>query len=452
MLVPSEPAYKAHSNRYHFVFSHKSQQIFFLHHLVIGLALDIGLHKDYQPLNFPHRPKPTPPSPQERRERERAFLGCYYLSSTYVHVSHLDPLYTNKVRIGAGLQKPNLLKHTSCMTEWAQNLKNDREYDTDETICHLITLRQLDDQVQDTLYSATAVNLPLSDARTLMHVRFLENQLDAWKSESQGAGAQRCEPASNTNVSNLSVDKALVLNLSSSFTDMLLHNVALRTSTSEDSLPTVGSTQLNALLSALEAGKLYFDSLLSFPLEEYYLISFSEWMRLPTVLLTVARLCMPSDAHVAIGWDFKAAQERVRLDLCLEALCYRMQQLSTYDRGKQSHPDFWYAMRVINDLTKNWYMRKIKPPSSSHLASNGSTGPAGPCPTPSSDSSLPNFSMGMGMGMDMGNTGMHMGEYDDGDPFAFVKDLDVDMEQFFDMGIWGDESYNGMGFGGGMPC
>jgi hypothetical protein len=74
---------RANNNRYHFVFSHKTQQIFFLHHLVIGLALDIGLHQDYQPLQFPHRPKPTSPSPQNHRERERAFLGCYYLSSMY---------------------------------------------------------------------------------------------------------------------------------------------------------------------------------------------------------------------------------------------------------------------------------------------------------------------------------------------------------------------------------
>lgn len=79
------------------------------------------------------------------------------------------------------------------MTEWALNLKQQREYDSDETICHLITLRQLDDQVQDTLYNGSAVDLPLSDGRTLMHVRFLETKLDAWKRESQGAGAQRCE-------------------------------------------------------------------------------------------------------------------------------------------------------------------------------------------------------------------------------------------------------------------
>jgi hypothetical protein len=184
---------EAHLNRYHYVFSHKTQQIFFLHHLVIGLALDIGLHRDYQPLNFPHRPRPAPPSPQDQRERERAFLGCYYLSSMYVCRSLLSCCVLTGTRIGAGLQKPNLLKHTPYMTEWAQSLKREREYDSDETISHLITLRQLDDQVQDTLYSDSAKDLPLSDARTLMHVRFLENQLDAWKRDSQDAGAQRCK-------------------------------------------------------------------------------------------------------------------------------------------------------------------------------------------------------------------------------------------------------------------
>jgi hypothetical protein len=167
----------AYSRRYHFVFSHKTQQIFFLHHLVIGLALDIGLHQDYQPLNFPHRPKPPLPSPQDQRERQRAFLGCYYLSSM----------------IGAGLQKPNLLKHTSHMAEWARNLRQEREYESDETISHLVTLRQLDDQVQDTLFTGPATDLPLSDTRTLMHIRFLEGQLDTWRRESQHAGERRCK-------------------------------------------------------------------------------------------------------------------------------------------------------------------------------------------------------------------------------------------------------------------
>jgi len=231
-----------------------------------------------------------------------------------------------------------------------------------------------------------------------------------------------------------------------------MHSVALRTSSGLDLSSTVDSTQLNALLSALEAGKRFLDALLSYPAHEYHLISFSEWMRLPTVIMTVAKLCMPNDAHAA-GWEIKAAQDRVRLDLCLESLCYRMQQLSTYDKAKQTHPDFWYAMRFINDLTKAWYIRRIKPSTSSQPTPSGPTGHAGSersgpgadaLPTPSTDQDFSTFSMGAG------TASMAMGADGSGDPFAFMKDLDFDMEQFLDMGIWSDDTYNSMGFGGGV--
>lgn len=243
----------------------------------------------------------------------------------------------------------------------------------------------------------------------------------------------------------ISADACVVLDLSSSFTEMLLHSVALRPQPASER-PTVNdSTRLNALLSALEAGKRFLDALLSFPIHEYHLVSFSEWMRLPTVLMTVARLCIPANAHDTAGWDVKAAQERVRLDLCLESLCYRMQQLSTYDKTKQPHPDFWYAMRFINDLTKAWYLRRIKPDISYQPTPRTNFDQAADnFPTPSSDNIHQNFAS---VGIHSGEAGMGLAG-DNGDPFAFMKDLDFDMEQFFDMGIWDDASYNSLGLGG----
>jgi hypothetical protein len=226
---------------------------------------------------------------------------------------------------------------------------------------------------------------------------------------------------------------------------MLLHSVALRTSPNGEPSITTDSTQLSALLSALEAGKRFFDALLSFPVHEYHLISFVEWMRLPTVIMTVARLCIPTDTHLATGWDVKTAQDRVRLDLCIESLCYRMQQLSTYDKVKQPHPDFWYAMRFISDMTKSWYQKKINSATLSQHTSSVATGSerTGPSPgallTPSTDPSCP-------MGIDMG---FSMDANDYSDTLASLRDVDFDMEQLFDIGIWGDESYTSMGFGGG---
>lgn len=79
------------------------------------------------------------------------------------------------------------------MNDWARELQHDQEYETDETIGHLVTLRQIDDQVQNTLYSVDAVKLPLNDARTLMHVRLIESQLGSWQANRRNATSQRCE-------------------------------------------------------------------------------------------------------------------------------------------------------------------------------------------------------------------------------------------------------------------
>lgn len=244
---------------------------------------------------------------------------------------------------------------------------------------------------------------------------------------------------------------------------MQLHAISLRKNHLDAQLQTSNTTQLNALLSTLEAGKCFFDSLLAFPVSDYNLISFSEWMRLPHAVITMSRLCIPSEFHTAAQWDAKTAQDRVRLDLYLESLCYRMQGLSTFDKDKQPHPDFWWAIRMIMDLTRAWYCRRIrgvKAPSSQATPHD--------LPTPDtmrtsnhsgvegSGSSTTPFVEGMAdlhfssMGaMDM-NGGASTNAFGDGnDPFAFMREMDFDMDQFLDMGIWGSDSYEGMGFGGG---
>jgi hypothetical protein len=232
---------------------------------------------------------------------------------------------------------------------------------------------------------------------------------------------------------------------------MLLHSVALRTISSAELTIAVDSSQIMALFSALEAGKRFLDTILSFPVHEYHFISFVEWMRLPTVIITVARLCIPSDAHTASGWDVKTAQDRVRLDLCIESLCYRMQQLSTFDKVKQPHPDFWFAMRLISDMTKVWYQKKISPASPSQHPPGGTSGytgsdmigpSLGAQPTPSAEAHCP---------IGMGHTTVSKDRDTQGDILSMMQDADFDMEQFFDMGIWGDETYTSMGFGGGTP-
>lgn len=77
------------------------------------------------------------------------------------------------------------------MTDWAQDLKQYGEFDTDEALGHLVSLRQLDDQVQETLFTGAAADARLTDARVVMHIQFLKMQLDNWKRASGGTNCQR---------------------------------------------------------------------------------------------------------------------------------------------------------------------------------------------------------------------------------------------------------------------
>ena len=93
---------------------------------------------------------------------------------------------------------------------------------------------------------------------------------------------------------------------------------------------------------------------------QYCLLSFEEWMRLTRVLAITCRLCIPSNNYTDIQWDYRTAQERVRVDLYLESLCYRMQSLTTFDDTRQPLPDFWILMKTLLERMRSWYTHKIR--------------------------------------------------------------------------------------------
>jgi hypothetical protein len=241
----------------------------------------------------------------------------------------------------------------------------------------------------------------------------------------------------------------------------MLHSIALRPQPNNETAKS-DSTQLRALVTALEAGKRFLDTLLSLPVDKYPLVSFSEWIRIPSVIMLVAKICMPSDTHTAAGWDVKAAQDLVRLEFSLEILVYRFKNLSTYDKTYNPHTDFWWAMQFIVDQTRIWYLRKTKPDPQGTVAQftpntgSDNTSSMASCPgsvsmqTPSDHQSHEQAFSFTGQDGSMNMDFDLMSSSDGDEATAFLKKFDIDMEQFFDMGIWGDEAYSSMGFGSGM--
>ena len=91
------------------------------------------------------------------------------------------------------LMKPNLLKYTDFMGKIGQSLMYDREYESDETLGRLISLRRIDDQIYEFMNGDDTVDLPITDARIHMNMRFMETQLEDWKINNTTSGLSKSE-------------------------------------------------------------------------------------------------------------------------------------------------------------------------------------------------------------------------------------------------------------------
>ncbi|KAI9858208.1 MAG: hypothetical protein M1813_007857 [Trichoglossum hirsutum] len=338
---------------YHFHFKPQTQQIYQLLQLAIGMAIDLGYNqKRKKPLiDITGKSRSEPMSPSEEREAQRALLGCYYLSSTF----------------SVALSRPNLFRHTEYMTECGRRLESDLEFPSDRRILHLISLRRIDDRINDALRLADSESIPENNLRLQMSLQLLQSQVKEWIGRIPTDSYQCGRPLITVSIENSPVSlSTLGMELAYNFTDMELHSVGLRmapnpTENAEISSPhSADVDQFNILLSCLDSGKAYLDKILSVPPTQYHLFSFVEWMRLPYVLLIISKLASSNGSRVAAHWNIRTAQERVRLDLYLESLCYRMQSITTYNRPSQPHPDFFACIKVILERTRHWYVRTTR--------------------------------------------------------------------------------------------
>lgn len=162
--------------------------------------------------------------------------------------------------------------------------------------------------------------------------------------------------------------------MSYTFVDMELHSVGIRMGASSTSSTQANRYRFDLLLSCLEAGKAYLDTVFAAPSLHYRLFSIIEWMRLPYVLIIISKLSLPSDSYTDSHWDIRSAQEQVRLDLYLESLCYRMSSITTFNGASQPHPDFPLSLKIILVRTRHWYMRKTRFANISGFATTAASG------------------------------------------------------------------------------
>ena len=144
------------------------------------------------------------------------------------------------------------------------------------------------------------------------------------------------------------------------YSTMVLHSFRLQAeATSRFKSNVRFEKELEAVQSTADAGRSFLDTLVDCPVSEYFIISFAEWIRLPQVILTLSKVLFHAEDGISQS-DLQGIQDRVRPDLYLESLCYRMQTLTTFKPPSQPRPDFWMAMKVIMDKMREWYTRRVR--------------------------------------------------------------------------------------------
>ena len=231
----------------------------------------------------------------------------------------------------------------------------------------MIRLAQLGDQIHSVLGSTSREKFDADNVGLRMDLQSLHSQLKELE-----AGGQL---TANRNGKQILSDffqvhrlntRIVMRDLSYNFINMEVHSIGLRRNLSSSRAggtstqsPT-DTLHLDHLHSCLQSAKAYLDAIIAMSVLHYCHLSFAEWMRLPRVLAIICKLCIPSNYHTEIHWDYHMAQERVRVDLYLESLCYRMQSLTMCDRTSQRLGDFWSLLKTLLERVRSWYTHRIQ--------------------------------------------------------------------------------------------
>ena len=115
---------------------------------------------------------------------------------------------------------------------------------------------------------------------------------------------------------------------------------------------------VSSLRRCLSAVKAFFTTLLSLPLPELQDLSFVQWAQLVQVFKIAPKLCFP--IPTCPGWDAARARDELRLDLVLDSLCYRMQELTSTNSQDQLQPDQPLMFKSVLQLLKNVYDGRLE--------------------------------------------------------------------------------------------
>ncbi|KFY26559.1 hypothetical protein V493_04014 [Pseudogymnoascus sp. VKM F-4281 (FW-2241)] len=307
-------------------------------HIAISMCVDMGLdlgpcessaRKAGLQLDHHHLAGGTPDDIFFSRAARRLYIGCYYLSSASAVV----------------WRQASSMHYTEYMMQCAQSLSEDPEYETDTLILPLLQIQRLGDELRDLLLPA---NLDYSSSSGLEQVHAHQGAFRATVDEVLSNWPSDCLPICLA--SHLAHLYACEMGI-------LMVNKKLG---GENMAPT--STQVDVMLACLDSARCYVEAFLSFSLSEYAKLSVPQWWGLigSIYIIFVLSIGTPQLSH----WDVSVARDKVRLEIYLDLLCYRMQSITGSTIEAPAGRDLFSLMGPIFANVKASYERLKKLPQS----------------------------------------------------------------------------------------
>ncbi|KAF7186831.1 Transcription factor himD [Pseudocercospora fuligena] len=234
--------------------------------LLAGMAADLGLYKLW----------PEPPDLASALERNRAFVGCYYLCGC---VS------------ATGFDKPSPLRWTSNLRRCAEMVANSGSLPSDRGLVALLELAHAIDDTEDSLREISEQQRPIPVAFVDFQIKAASQRLKALKREHQ------------------SLSGSLV------FTAATIHIHQRRIRVGE--APDHGT-----LIQCACAIKEYVDDVLARPPVTIHRFSIVDWSSLLEILILMARVSKP--LPTATGWESGAITEMLKPGAFLDSLVSHM--------------------------------------------------------------------------------------------------------------------------------
>ncbi|TVY32046.1 Transcriptional regulator [Lachnellula subtilissima] len=232
---------------HHFFFEPEHQQIYQLCQLAASMAIDLEITASQQ--DRTHTPStsfnllsviaesPVKLSSSQDAEAKRAFLGCYYITST----------------LCIGLRKPNNIKYTTYTEECCQVLAAAQEFESDALIPYFVRLQKLAHDINQTFdYDGHQDLASLDPVRVEMLVKAFKQQLSEFE-KTFPAEIWKHEPYSSPD---------------------------LRTDQSSYHTWCSSITRSEVLISCLNAAKDYLERYLSLPTEALFNATFADHAKL----------------------------------------------------------------------------------------------------------------------------------------------------------------------------